>query len=229
MKPHIRNGDVTPAARSASSRADRRQRKREFNRKKFDAARNAARNEVFNKAHAELNKDVKGKPRPLVEDYSEELATVICDLVASGMTLTRIAQFPGMPAPYTVYRMFDAYPEFKEQYKEARERQVQQIEEEIKDIADDGRNDTYINDMGQVKTDWDVLGRSKLRIETRRWLLQCLRPHVFGEKRTNINLPGEAPPLDEERIKQLSDKELTQLVKICDKLGLSLVPEEARK
>lgn len=54
--------------------------------------------------------------------------------------------------------------------------------EEMIDIADDGSNDTYIDaKTGKRKTDWEVVGRSRLRIDTRKFMLAKSRPEKYGE------------------------------------------------
>jgi hypothetical protein len=54
--------------------------------------------------------------------------------------------------------------------------------EEASLIADDGENDTYLDEQGKVRIDHDVIQRSKLRVEQRRWHAGRLNPKKYGDK-----------------------------------------------
>lgn len=93
-----------------------------------------------------------------------------------------------MPDPSTVYRWLvasESYPEFREQYAQARQAQAEKWAEEIMEIADDGTND-YVERQTQNGTivlgDHEHIQRSKLRVDTRKWLLSKLQPKKYGEK-----------------------------------------------
>ena len=43
-------------------------------------------------------------------------------------------------------------------------------------IADDGLNDNYTDDDGNERTLADVIQRSKLRVDTRKWIASKLKP-----------------------------------------------------
>ena len=74
------------------------------------------------------------------------------------------------------------HPEFSEQYARAREAQADKLAEEALQIADDGRSDTYVDGDGNVKTDTEVIQRSKLRVDTRKWLASKMAPKKYGDK-----------------------------------------------
>jgi hypothetical protein len=77
---------------------------------------------------------------------------------------------------------------FAEQYRRARELQYLGIADELTDIADDGRNDWMTIRRGKEEIEIvnrEVVERSKLRVETRKWLLSKMLPKVYGDKVTN--------------------------------------------
>lgn len=76
-------------------------------------------------------------------------------------------------------------------YARAKEQQQELQEDELLDIADDGTNDTYVDDEGKVRVDHDHIQRSKLRIETRKWLMAKLKPKKYGDK-VDVNHGGQA-------------------------------------
>ncbi len=88
---------------------------------------------------------------------------------------------------------------FSNQYAHARQVQADVLFEEILEIADDGRNDTYVDNDGNVRTDQEVIGRSRLRVDSRKWMAGKLRPKVYGDK---LALGGadDLPPLKVTRI-----------------------------
>lgn len=121
------------------------------------------------------------KGRPPV--YTAELAAEICARIAAGESLRKICETPGIPAASTVHLwVIDNTNGFAEQYTRARLAQAIRWAEEIKEIADDGSNDTYVDADGNTRTDHDVINRSRLRVDTRKWLLSKVLPKVYGEK-----------------------------------------------
>lgn len=53
-------------------------------------------------------------------------------------------------------------------------------------IADDGSNDTYIDEDGNRRVDHDVIARSRLRIEARRQVAGTLMHALYGDKPQNV-------------------------------------------
>ncbi len=66
-------------------------------------------------------------------------------------------------------------------YVRAREDQADTLADEIVAIADDGSNDTYEKD-GVVLTNQDVVARSRLRVDARKWVAAKLKPKKYGDK-----------------------------------------------
>ena len=115
--------------------------------------------------------------------YTPELAAAICEHIAAGKSLRTIAALDGMPAQSTIMVWLDGkHPDFTEQYARAREAQADKLAEEILSIADDGRSDTYLDAEGNEKTDSEVIQRSKLRVEARKWLASKMAPKKYGDK-----------------------------------------------
>ena len=66
--------------------------------------------------------------------------------------------------------------------------------DELLEIADDGRNDRIADEDGNERTDHDVIARSRLRVDTRKWLLSKALPKIYGDKVQNEHSgPGGAP------------------------------------
>lgn len=118
--------------------------------------------------------------------FSKELAERICADLASGMTLRAVCRQSNMPTQSTVLGWVEEDRcGFAVQYARARERGYAVMAEEIIEIADDGTNDYVVRakeDGTDVLVDHDHIARSRLRVDTRKWLLSKALPKVYGEK-----------------------------------------------
>lgn len=120
----------------------------------------------------------RGRP----SEYTDELAAKICSKLAEGKTLRAVCRIDGMPPESTVRRWaLDDFNGFAAQYARAREIGYHSMADEALDIADDGSNDTYEVE-GREVTNQDVIARSRLRVDTRKWLLSKALPKVYGDK-----------------------------------------------
>jgi hypothetical protein len=131
-----------------------------------------------------------GEPR-----YTPKLGQAIADRLAAGETLRQVCREPGMPSERTVRRwaMAADHP-FAPIYEAARRVGYHQMADEILEIADDARNDwmdreTRNGGLVQV-VDVEAIMRSRLRVDTRKWLLSKALPKVYG------NQPGEGDGID---------------------------------
>jgi hypothetical protein len=114
--------------------------------------------------------------------YSQDLADAICERIADGESLRAICADEGMPGRTTVWRWLEASEAFRNQYARAREAQAESLADDIVTIADDGRNDTWLDDAGNRVNMPDVIARSKLRVDARKWILSKLKPGTYGDK-----------------------------------------------
>ena len=122
------------------------------------------------------------KPTGRPCEFTDAMGDLICERLASGESLRSICRDETMPPQSTVFRWLHAVPRFREQYTRARECQQDAMAEEILAIADDGINDTYVDDDGSPRVDNDVIQRSRLRVDTRKWLMSKMAPKRFGDK-----------------------------------------------
>lgn len=128
-------------------------------------------------------------------EYSQAVADLICEALAEGHSLRAICAADEMPAKSTVFKWLREQKTFSDQYARAREAQADCLFDDILEIADDGRNDTYTDDEGRTRTDHDVIARSKLRVDARKWMAAKLRPRVYGEKLAIGGAP-DLPPVE---------------------------------
>lgn len=123
--------------------------------------------------------------RPTV--YSVELADAICRELSAGRSLTDVCNDAAMPDKTTV-RLWacDDRQGFGARYQQARQFGYESLADEMLDIADDSRNDFVerrkANGEVAIVPDQEVITRSRLRVETRRWLLGRMLPKTYGDK-----------------------------------------------
>jgi hypothetical protein len=72
---------------------------------------------------------------------------------------------------------------FASKYARAREIQAHAIADELLEIADDGRNDWLERNEGiGPELNSENIQRSRVRIDTRKWLLSKMLPRIYGDK-----------------------------------------------
>lgn len=74
------------------------------------------------------------------------------------------------------------FHDFQEMYARAKEDQADFLAEEILDIADDSSQDTTTDQQGNARCDTEWVQRSKLRVDTRKWIAAKLKPRKYGDK-----------------------------------------------
>ena len=122
----------------------------------------------------------KGRGRP--SKFTPELAREICMRIAAGASVRSICEDEAMPSESTVRAWaVDDLEGFSAQYTRAIQIRAMGWADEIVDISDDGRNDTYIDDNGNERTDNERVARSRLRVDTRKWMLSKMLPKVYGD------------------------------------------------
>lgn len=132
-------------------------------------------------------------------EFTQEKADYICRELAEGRSLRSICEEKGTPNITTIFYWLRNYPEFSKQYAEAREMQMERMAEEILQIADDADRDTIIK-KGKSGEEYEAMNsewvqRSKLRVDTRKWLMSKMAPKKFGEKVSQEISGADGSPL----------------------------------
>jgi len=123
-----------------------------------------------------------GRPSVMTPDLMAE----ICIRIAKGESLRAIARDKHMPGRWTITRHLLENPSFGDHYRRARELGYWEWADEILEIADDGTTD-YITKTGRngheyEAVDQEHIQRSRLRVDSRKWLLSKLLSKTFGDK-----------------------------------------------
>lgn len=120
-------------------------------------------------------------------EYTAEIADAICARLADAESLRSICRDESMPSMPTVFAWIRKFPEFLNQYARAKEESADAMVEDILEIADDGTNDWMERRNAEGEnTGWQVNGehiqRSRVRIDTRKWIAAHLKPKKYGER-----------------------------------------------
>lgn len=132
----------------------------------------------------EGKKHAGGRP----SDYSVEITNEICDLIASGKSLLKICELDHMPSQPTVFSWLHKHEEFLKKYAKARESWADAEFEAIFQIADNAvigtktvTKETKDGTFVEV-SEFDMVERAKLRVDTRKWALARMSPKKYGDK-----------------------------------------------
>lgn len=92
-----------------------------------------------------------------------------------------------MPDKSTVLRWLqkDEHASFRDHYAHARTLQAEHWADEIVEIADDGSGDVReVEKNGRLieLVDHDHINRSRLRVDTRKWLMARMAPKKYGDR-----------------------------------------------
>ena len=139
------------------------------------------------------------KPKGRPSDYSLEIAKVICMRLGNGESLRQICASPGMPGKTSIMRWLEANLEFRDQYARARELQAEHWAEEIIEIADDSKND-FVERDGRDALNAENINRSRLRVDTRKWLMARLAPKKYGDRVTTELIGNKDNPLNSHHV-----------------------------
>jgi hypothetical protein len=123
--------------------------------------------------------------------YSDKLVTEFCERMCQGEAPNQICKDPKMPSYPTIIRWSlsndPKYEVFRVMYEEAKKIMWMYRADELVDISDNSANDfidryNKFTEETERVLDPENVQRSKLRIDTRKWLLSKLLPHIYGEK-----------------------------------------------
>lgn len=129
---------------------------------------------------ANMTKTKVNRGRPT--EYTPQLAAEICDTIASNSKgIKRLCNDNShWPNKDTIFTWLKNYPEFSDQYAQAKRCQIETFIDEILEIADDTSQDFVVNEQGTTGCNHEYIARSRLRIDTRKWLAAKLVPKIYG-------------------------------------------------
>lgn len=131
-------------------------------------------------------------------EYDEDVFTDILSRLSKGEMLKDICE--SAPAKYpgssTVRRwVFDDLNGCSERYTRAREMGMHEIVDETIRISDNSQNDTTTDREGNPVPDHEWIARSRLRVDTRKWLASKVIPKIYGDRIQQEHTGADGAPL----------------------------------
>lgn len=155
----------------------------------------------------------KKNPGGVPLTYTKEIGDEICLKISkSPVGLSHLCkENPHWPCRQTIFEWRIKVKDFGDNYAKAKQEQVECYVDEIIDIADDTSNDTLIryNKDGEpyevCNTEW--INRSRLRVDTRKWIAAQLAPKIYGDKKMDKDDTSQlAKEIAIEAMKELANK-----------------------
>lgn len=126
--------------------------------------------------------------------YNLEVVTELCRRIAtSERSIAKICREDNdMPSYSSIWNWLNDpdKQEFMDLYARAKEDQVEFMADHMLEIADDSTGDTTVTENGIVENR-EFVNRSRLRVDTRKWLLSKLKPKKYGDK-LDVTSDGKA-------------------------------------
>jgi len=114
-----------------------------------------------------------------------KIVSDICNLIANGLSLRKALKTQENKIDSTTFYSWLDDPEDNNlkatQYARACEERTEVLADEIIEIADFTENDTISTEKGDIP-DNEWINRSKLRVDTRKWLMSKMNPKKYADK-----------------------------------------------
>jgi len=127
--------------------------------------------------------------------YNQKIDEEICTRLATGESLRHICIDNHIPHIATimtwVFGKVQGSEEFHEHYEAARKMQAELMADELNDISDNGSNDWMENndpDNPGYKTNGEAIQRSRLRVDTRKWVASKLLSKYKDKTETKVTI-----------------------------------------
>lgn len=117
------------------------------------------------------------------KEERKEIIDTVCQHMASGMSVKRIFDTAIVSISRSLfYEWLLDDKEFSDKYARAIDIRSDILFDEIIEIADDQQGDVYIDKDGNEQTDHNVINRSRLRVDARKWAASKMNPKKYGDK-----------------------------------------------
>lgn len=116
--------------------------------------------------------------------YTPALADIICKKIATSTVGLRklCSENPELPDQTTINEWRFSNHAFSLQYTKAKQVQSELLAEECLDIADDSSHDIKYGKDDEEFCNTEFVQRSRVRIDTRKWLASKLAPKIYGDR-----------------------------------------------
>lgn len=150
-------------------------------------------------------------------NYTAEFGVRIAQRYGEGYTMSQLVRCEDMPkSQNTIDQWRWDHPEFDRLMEQAFRRRIKRMADQLEDISDDGTNDWMEREielkggrtMVKILCDHEHIQRSRLRWDTRRWLLSKVYPKLYGENLAGLD---DLTPEDKARQIRMALKQMKEL------------------
>ncbi len=124
------------------------------------------------------------------KEDKEKIFNIICKRISKGEALRNIINKKDTFSDTVFFGLIDSDKEKNKQYARACNERADTIFEDMINISDDQERDVLTLPNGTKVTNHNVINRSRLRIDTRKWILSKMNPKKYGDK---VALEHESP------------------------------------
>jgi hypothetical protein len=120
----------------------------------------------------------------MTDKKTPEIIDEILGRVVEGESIVKICgpdRSDLTPSTAAWYKWLDGDKDLVDRYTRACEARAEKLFEEILDISDDGTNDTISTEDGE-RLNAEHIQRSRLRVDSRKWMLSKLQPKKYGDR-----------------------------------------------
>ena len=121
-------------------------------------------------------------------EFTQEIADIICERLASGEPLTDICKDDSMPSTVTVYKWVQLVPTFASAYARARELQADTFFDDIVHVAKTPfigtkkKTTTAPNGVTVEISEGDMVDHRRLQVDALKWAAGKMRPRKYGDR-----------------------------------------------
>ena len=123
-------------------------------------------------------------------ESKKDMFLSIIEQIEGGKSVKSILDQDGYPSRSSFYNWLNENPERIELYKAATEIRADGVFDDMLEIADDRSKDTFLDAQGNRQQNMTAVNRSRLQLDTRKWVLGRMNPKKYSEK-LDITSGGE--------------------------------------
>src|ERR1035437_7416782 len=111
--------------------------------------------------------------------YTEELTDNICDLIADGNSLKKIAAMEGMPDKASMFRWLSSYKRFSDNYARATEQRTEAQLEMLNELGDTA---IELSQSTGEKRAGAVVQAIRVKADNLKWVMSKMKPKKYRDK-----------------------------------------------
>lgn len=112
-------------------------------------------------------------------EYTQEKAREICEMLSMGISLRTICITQTMPAISTVFKWMRENEEFSKQYAQAKQESAEAWHEELAELGDEA---IRLSQTVDSKASGAVVQAVKLKADNIKWMMSKMKPKKYGDK-----------------------------------------------